>query len=368
MNLRIGRKATSYIFFEMWPSLIVGVLVFVFILLMAQALRLTDLVLGHGVSIESVLEIVGYLSVSFLPAILPMSLLFSVLLTYGRMSQDSEMVALKAVGYSQGALTIPAIMLSALIAFLSGQTAFQLAPWGNRQFELLITKLGQTKAGATLKEGTFSEGFFDLVVYANKVDSRSGEIEKVFIYDQRSSNEVPLTIISKRGQIVNDPQKPGHSVLLLLKDGDVHRSSETHTKIKFGSLEVRLTDPVKEEQRAKSPQSFTMDEINDSLSKTELSEEQRRVLRIEFHKRWAITIVCLIFGILGVALGTNPNRRSQKGSGLVLSLVIVIFYWIVYVSMEGMARSGDVPIVVALWLPNTLFFIFSSWKLRQIWN
>lgn len=367
MNLRIGRKATTYIFFEMWPSLIVGVLVFVFILLMAQALRLTEFVLVHGISIETVLEIMGFLSVSFLPAILPMSLLFSVLLTYGRMSQDSEVVALKAVGYSQAALTIPALMLAGLIAFLSGQTSFSLAPWGNRQFELLITHLGQTKAGATLKEGTFSEGFFDLVVYANKVDSKSGEIEKAFIYDERAG-DVPLTIISKKGQIVQDPSQPGHSILLLLKDGDIHRSSETHTKIKFGTFEVRLTDPIKEESRAKSPQSFTMDEIVDHLAKPDITAEQSRVLRIEFHKRWAISIVCIIFGVLGVALGTNPNRRSQKGSGLVTSLIIVILYWIIYISMEGMARSGDVPVALALWLPNILFAGFAGWKLRQIWN
>lgn len=367
MKLAIARKATSYIFFEMWPSLIVGILVFVFILLMAQALRLTEFVLVHGISIETVLEIMGFLTISFLPVILPMALLFSVLLTYGRMSQDSEMVALKAIGFSQAALTTPAFLLSLMIAFISGQTSFQLAPWGNRQFELLITKLGQTKAGATLKEGTFSEGFFDLVVYANKVDSKSGEIEKVFIYDQRSK-DVPLTIVSKKGQIVQDPENPGHSILLLLKEGDIHRAGEAHTKIKFGTLEVKLTDPIKEEMRAKSPQSFTMEEIVDQIGQPTLSHEQNRLLKIEFHKRWAITIACMIFGLLGVALGTQPNRRSQKGSGFVMSLGIVILYWIFYISMEGTARSGEFPVGVALWLPNIAFAGFAAYKLKQIWH
>lgn len=351
----------------MWPSLIVGVLVFVFILLMAQALRLTEFVLIHGISIETVLEIMGFLTISFLPVILPMALLFAVILTYGRMSQDSEMVAFKAVGFSQASLTLPALFLSIMVAMISAQTSFQLAPWGNRQFELLITRLGQTKAGATLKEGTFSEGFFDLVVYANKVDSKTGEIEKVFIYDQRSQ-DVPLTIVSKKGQIVQDPQQPGHSVLLLLKDGDIHRAGETHTKIKFGTFEVKLTDPIKEESRAKSPQSFTMDEIMDQIGSPNLSMEQNRLLKIEYHKRWAITIACLIFGLLGVAVGTQPNRRSQKGSGLVMSLGIVILYWIFYITMEGAARSGEFPVGVALWLPNIGFTGFAGWKLKQIWG
>lgn len=344
-----------------------GILVFVFILLMAQALRLTEFVLVHGISLTTILEIMAYLSISFLPAILPMSLLFSVLLTYGRMSQDSEIVAFKALGLSQGALTLPALLLGAMMAFLSAQTSFQLAPWGNRQFELLVGKISQTKAGATLKEGTFSEGFFDLVIYANKVDSKSGRIEKVFIYDQRSA-EVPLTIISKSGQIIQDPRLPGHSALLLLRDGDIHRSGEAHTKINFGTFEVRLSDPIKEESRAKSPQSFTMDEIIDQLGMPDLSSDKQRILRTEFHKRWAITMVCVIFALLGVALGTQANRRQQKGSGLVVSLGVVILYWVMYITLEGFARSGQWPVVPAMWLPNLVFLSFALFKLKQIWN
>lgn len=367
MNVTLGRKATSYLFFEIWPSLILGVLVFIFILLMAQALRLTEFVLVHGISLQTVVEIMSYLSVSFLPAILPMSLLFAVIMTYGRLSQDSEIVALKAVGYSQASLTLPALAISVIVAFISAQTSFKVAPWGNRQFEVLITKLSQTRAGATLKEGTFSEGFFDLVVYANKVNSQNGKIEKVFIYDARQG-DVPLTIISKKGQIIQDSKRPGNSVVLQLSDGDIHRKTDTHTKIKFGTLEFKLTDPIKEELRAKTPPSLTLQEISDQLKFNQLTEDDRRVLSIEWHKRWAISIACVIFGLLGVGLGTETNRRSQKTGGLVLSLAVIIGYWILYVSFEGMARSNQIPVALALWLPNVLFSALAYYRLKLIWN
>ena len=74
-----------------------GVVVFVSILLLFQGLRLTEFILIHGVKTETILRIMMYLSISFLPVILPMSLLFSVLLTYTRLSQDSEIVALGIV-------------------------------------------------------------------------------------------------------------------------------------------------------------------------------------------------------------------------------------------------------------------------------
>src|SRR5690606_3851030 len=117
--------------------------------------------------------------------ILPMSLLFSVLMTYARLSSDSEIIAMRSVGLSMYTLTMPAIILGVLLALVSAHTSFQIGPWGNRQFELLITKLANSKVTATLREGTFSEGFFDLVVYADEIDSKTGHMSKVFIYNEQ---------------------------------------------------------------------------------------------------------------------------------------------------------------------------------------
>lgn len=362
-----ARKATQYIFFELIPPFILGLLVFIFILLMFQALRLTDFVLVHGVGLDVIWNIIVYLSISFLPALLPMSLLFAIIMTYGRLSSDSEIVALKACGLQMGSILLPAFGLSVIISIFSAQTSFNLAPWGNRQFELLVTKVGQTKAGVSLKEGTFSEGFFDLVIYANSVDSKKGELQKVFIYDERQG-DVPLTIIAKNGQLIQDKDKPGHSVLLRLHDGDIHRKSENHTKIKFNAFDIRLFDPVQEEHREKTPLSMSLDEVQEKLTTPELSAEDKRTLQTEFHKRWALAVVCPIFALLGVGLGTTTNRRNQKSGGLILCLGIVIAYWILYVTAEGLARGGQTPVVASIWFPNVLFLGVALGALKKNWD
>lgn len=368
-----ARKATQYIFSEMIPSLVIGVLVFVSILLMTQALRLTDFVLIHGVSLMLVLKMMGYMAISFLPALLPMALLFSVIMTYNRFSQDSEIVAFKSSGMSMWSIAWPAFLLSGLVAFMSAQTSFQLAPWGNRQFEVLISQLSQSKAGITLREGTFSEGFFDLVVYANKVDSNTGLLEKVFIYDERDESS-PLTIIARNGQLVQNPERPGQQILLRLENGDIHRKGESHTKIRFEKFDIKLWDQVSYDIREKSAQSMSLDEISEKVQLLKTSEpneknlKEYRLFLSEYHKRWALSIVCLIFGALGVALGTVTNKRSQKSSGFVLSLLVIIVYWIIYVSLEGAARSGKAPVALALWTPNILFLGFALYRLKKMWN
>lgn len=361
-----GRTAIKYIFFEMLPSFLLGVFVFVFILLMFQALRLTEFLLVHGVKLETVAQIMGYLSISFLPVILPMSLLFAVLLTYGRLSSDSEIVSMKALGLNMKHLSFPALLLAFIVALGAAETSFYLAPWGNRRFEVLINELGRLKAGATIREGVFSEGFFDLVVYANQVDSKAGTLEKVFIYDERDSKS-PLTIIAKEGQIINsEDNREGNKALLRLRDGNIHRTSGgTYTKIDFTSYDINLFDPVQFNQKKKSLPSFTIDEIKTDLKRTDLEPKRTNELKIEFHRRWALSAACFIFALLGIGLGTTTNKRAAKSNGLVLSIGLIVCYWILYVTAEGVAKNGHVPVWIAIWSVNAVFGVASLVTLRR---
>jgi lipopolysaccharide export system permease protein len=379
-----------YILGEMIPTFFLGVTVFVLVLLMFQALRLTEFVLIHGVKVATVALMMTYLSTSFLPILFPMSLLFTVLLTYGRLSADSEIVAFRAAGISMSSIISPAVILSLLVGTLSLQTSFHIAPWGNRQFEVLIAKLGATKPGVTLKEGTFSQGFFDLVVYANKVDSKRGKLEEVFIYDERNPKD-PITVIAREGRLVLDPDKPGHRASLQLSNGDIHRGSlGHHTKINFSKYDIFLSDPVTESIRTKSTPSLSIDEIMGQLKelkqlKTSTASitstasppsagensdmgTQRRQLETELHKRIAIAFACILFALIGVGLGTVTNRRNEKGGGTVICVALIVSYYIVYMIAEGAARKGQLPPIVAMWAANTLFSIAAFWSLRRSWS
>lgn len=362
-----GLQAIRYIFFETLPAFLMGVLVFVGIMLMFQALRLTEFVLVHGVKLSTVAEMMLFLCTSFLPVILPMSLLFSVLLTYSRLSNDSEIVAFKSLGLSMGQLTIPALILAIAATLMSAQTSFYLGPWGNRKFEVLINELGRQKATAAIKEGVFSEGFFDLVVYANKVDTKSGQLNDVFIYDERDAN-APVTIIAKQGNIIQESSREGLSALLRLNSGNIHRTNQdTYTKVDFASYDINLFNPFELSEKKKSPQSMTLEELSQELKADGLELKQKRKLEIEYHRRWSLSAACLIFALLGVGLGTVTNRRSSKGGGFVICLVLLVSYWIFYLSAESVARNGWLHAAVALWLVNALFFAFAIRSLKQSW-
>lgn len=363
-----GQLAIRYIFFETLPAFLLGVVVFVSILLMFQALRLTEFILVHGVNTKTVAEIMLFLSVSFLPVILPMSLLFSVLLTYSRLSNDSEIVALKSLGLNMGQLSLPAVILAVAATLMSAQTSFYLGPWGNRKFELLMNELSRQKVGAAIKEGVFSEGFFDLVVYANKVDSKAGLLNDVFIYDERDAKS-PVTIIAKTGSLIQEKTKAGQSAMLRLGEGNIHRTHQsTYTKVDFQSYDINLFDPFEFSEKKKTPQSMTLPELSTEMTRTDLELKQRRKLEIEYHRRWSLSGACLIFALLGVGLGTVTNRRASKGGGFVICIGLLIAYWMLYLSAEGVARNGWIPASVAMWGVNGLFLLAALRSIRQSWS
>ncbi len=346
-----------------------GVFVFILILLMFQALRLTEFILVHGVGWKVIGQIALYLSVSFLPAILPMSLLFAVLMTYSRLSNDSEIIALRSAGINMISITLPAFILSALVAFLSLYTLFKIGPWGNRQFEILITKLGHQKAASQIREGTFSEGFFDLVIYANKVDSNRGRLSDVFIFDERNEG-FPVTIIAKEGRIIQDKNALDGVAKLKLINGNMHRTSTEgkYTRLNFRTYNINLINEDMQDTRKKSPPSLRFSELRSLMKDKELKRKKRRKFATEFHKRWAISFACVIFGLLGVGLGTVNNKRAGKSYGMVLCLAVIVLYWALYISMEGSARSGSLPVVMALWIPNLIFLLTAGYSLKRVWD
>lgn len=362
-----NKRIFGYLLSEIVPSFLLGVFVFICVLLMFQALRLTEFLLVHGIRWTLLVKIMGYMSISFLPMLLPMSLLFAVLLTYNRFSMDSEIIAFKSCGVNTGAIISPAIVFALLITVVSSQTSFYLAPWGNRQFEVLIHRLSSTKAAASIKEGTFSEGFFDLVVYANKVDSQSGQLTDIFIYDEKNP-EAPLTIIALEGQIIPDESVPGHSVLLRLFKGQIHRKAETHTVINFESYDVLLNDPIKLQEKQKTASSLNLTELQILRNNPQFTPEQRKEYDIEYNKRGALSAACLIFSLLGLAYGIVTNRRSGKSSGFILSIGFIIFYWIVYLTFESLVRSNHIPLGIGLWLPNLIFLSLGLFQLKKNWN
>ncbi|GBC80349.1 hypothetical protein HRbin09_01584 [bacterium HR09] len=83
------------------------------------------------------------------------------------------------------------------------------------------------------------------------------------------------------------------------------------------------------------------------------SESERRESWVELHKRVALPAATVAFSLLGFPLGLR-NRRGGKGYGLTVSVLVVVGYYVLFNNGELLARSGKLPVMLGIWLPNLL--------------
>ncbi len=353
-----GRRAIRYTFSEMLSALGLVFFALLVVTIIFQFFNLLEYILPHHVGGQTIAQIVFYFSLGFLPITLPMSLFFAVILTYGRMSADSEVIAFQSLGLKKLHLLFPAFILGILVAILSAQISFYLAPWGNRQMELLVHELKELKPHVTLKGGVFLEGFFKIVVYTNEVDPETGLLKGVFIYSEKEKDGTePLTIIAKRGHLISHTEPGGNFIDLHLFDGSFHRVSENaHATVHFKENNIQLFEPNSSAHKQKTPLSYNMHELIQVLKNPQhLKAKTFKKLSIELHRRWALSAACLIFVILGAGLGLKVQQRSGKSVGLVICISSMVIYWVLYAGAIAMTKKGLLPASVAMWLPNGLF-------------
>lgn len=351
----------------MVPTFFVGVISFVSILLMFQVLKLTDTLLQHDVSLRTLVHLLSYMSISFLPAILPMSLIFAIVLSYNRLTGDSEIIAMKSLGLSMWPIITPGLFLGSIIAVLSVYTSFEIGPWGNRQNEVLIADILNSKITANIEEGTFSSDFFNLMVYTNSINQETDELEKVFIYDERDQDS-PTTIIAEKGKIVSEKSFNSYNAFVRLINGDIHKmSADGHTKIHFKTYDLQISEPTNKKTRNKSMESLTSSDLRLLLKETKDLTKYRRYL-YEWHKRWALSFACLLFVLMGIGLGCRTHNRSGKSGGGVISVMVIVSYWLIFVIGNSLIKSPMVPVWFGAWLPAFTLLPTSLYLLRKNWN
>src|SRR5271168_1987133 len=121
-----------YIGLEVVAPLGFGVLLLTFALVTGRLLKLTEMVVNHGVTLGDVASLIGFIMPAFLELTFPMAVLLGVLMGFGRMSGDREIIAARACGVSLYRLAMPVIGFAIVIWGVSSWLSFSVRPWANR--------------------------------------------------------------------------------------------------------------------------------------------------------------------------------------------------------------------------------------------
>ena len=158
-------------------------------------------------------------------------------------------------------------------------------------------------------------------------------------------------------------------------DGEIHKSqADNYTVVNFKTYDISLSSSVNIGEDEFSPDSLSTSDLSSEIKKWKALPEIPKAnlkmfyqLRREYHRRWALSFSCLIFTMLGVAIGSVANRRNEKSNGYVLSLAVIVIYWILFIVGDQSAKSGKIPAYISLWITNIIFMLYTyrKWKLNS---
>lgn len=318
-------------------------------LMMEKMLRLNKLFTTVGATLTDIITIMLFIQPQILVMSLPMSLLISTLVVYGRMNADNELTILKGAGVSFFKISRPVWYFGMVCLALSLLMSFYLGPLGAVSARKKVTEIITTRAPLTIEEGLFNTAFKDIVILVReKPDTVT--MGGIFIVDDRKKDEQKI-LTAKKGRIV----PMGETLGFKLNDGKIYLfRRDSYTEISFASYSFKLKTHTEVQQ--KSINELTLGQL---LQEAEANPEQRVRYILEYHRRFSMPALCIIMVILGPALALRAGKTGRLG-GLTIGLAVFGSYYIMLIYGESLAYSQRIPPFVGAW---GAFFIIASFSL-----
>lgn len=348
---------------EMTTAFLLGLMVFTFVLLTNKILRLVELIVNKGVGIWTVLQLFLYVLPYSLVVTIPMSVLLATLATFARMSADGELLGLRGAGSTFIRLTRPAALFGVVTTLLTLFITIWILPYSNQGFKSLVFDMARRQVAVGLQEGIFNSAFEGLILYVERLDAQTSELEGVFLVDSRNAAERRV-ILAQRGRFTSDPQQLRMG--LTLQQGSIHLSGDEQSGryrlITFENYALTLdagrsmTEPI---QRPLGDQELTLTELRERAEALRAQGQNHHPPMVEYHKKLAIPVACALFSVLGVPLASRI-RRGGRGLSLAISIGFALGYYVLIVAGEGLGDRGRIPAALGMWLPNLLIAVGGS--------
>ena len=319
------------------------------------------------------LKLPGFLVLSF-----PMSVLLSTLLAYGKLSANSEILALRSLGIKTSRLIIPALILS---LFMTGLTFYfnnSLVPLTNNYSEALLRDgLGKS---VSIERGhdIFFKGYGSYTdLKTNESTERNTFLNQIFfsrVVEDNVMKNVTVLDFSKLGykQILSANQGvfDAKKSAWIFSDGRLITLDENGrtTSIGFEKYVYPLGDgPLKV---SKIPDDANKMTLNQAFAAKKLYEEtgnarEARKISVRIQEKFTLPCACLVFGLIGSSLGSKPNLRSSKSQGFGLSVILILFYYILSFVSSSLGVKGTITPFFSAWLPVFISFLAGFYLLQK---
>ena len=361
-----------YVFRELLGPFVLGLVVFSFVIIprLPVSSRPLELLVQKNVTPQEILLILGYILPTILMFSLPMAALLAILISFGRLSADNEVTAIRSSGVSIRGLVPPVVVFASFIFLAALFNSNYWQPHSNQKLRAIRSEIALKSISTAIQPGVFEEGFSNLVLYIRDATPDKSTWKGVFLADI-SKKDQPKITIAQTGTLFNDTREK--KLQLHLSNGATHSVSTqgfydlatfNETDIPVASLNGSMQDLQAQARRLAEMDSgelLARWRLGSNGASDEAQKENREQL-VELSKRIAVPLGVIIFSLLAVPLGVI-SKKGGKSYGFVVSLGIFLVYFLLLSLGEGFAKSGRLSPILGPWVGNMVFLILALYLL-----
>jgi len=235
-------------------------LISLFVLVMQFFWLYIDDLVGKGLDVFTILQLIGFVAASAVPLALPLSLLLSSIMTFGNLGESFELVAIKSAGIPLLRFMLPLLIIAVLISGIAFLFANNIIPVANLKLNALKYDIIVTKPALDIKEGVFYDKIEGYVIKVGRKEKDDSTIHNVVIYEKTFGTEDNF-LVAKSGVMKVTPDK--RFLQFTLRNGWNYQ--ENGNRFSTNTDFIRLG--FKEYKKDFDLSSFQMNRTEDSLFK-----------------------------------------------------------------------------------------------------
>ena len=375
------KVTTRYLASTFIPPFVLGFVFFVAFLITFYMFRIIGLIVNKGVDVMTVLSMVTNLSVSFFPLATPLAAFFATIYTLNKLSEDSEIIAMRSFGIPKIRIYMPFLVTSLLVAITVHSLYSVFIPKANAAFKNTIVKLTSAGMLTSIKSGQFFTDIPNATLFAEDVTDDGNNFKEVFLHVIDKNKLEQRIIFASSGSLIKVYADQWHApnLRLHLNEGNIIKMNEKGDqveKILFKEYDFPIFNSDFATAMLDKDSMKTNNELVSIIKakkknfleagKNKKSTDETHELKltwyrsqVELYSRYVAVPQILLFVFLGFSLGIKRGRGAAGGSSA-QALLILVGYYIVYFFLISMAQKGKLDPLVANFLPSVILFLIAA--------
>jgi LPS export ABC transporter permease LptF/LPS export ABC transporter permease LptG len=363
----ISRKLiASYVIQSALPYVVLSLALLTAILFTQQTGRFAELALYNDLPLSLAGEIGAALLPNVLILTLPVAVLAGIIIGFSRMGSDSEIIAIRAAGVGTWSLLWPALLIGLLATAATTFLHLKEAPQAARNLRQAALQGALRKLDSPVEPRTFNTEIPGYVIYVRDGDKSQGSWGRVFIYAQQSDGSIRV-VTARSGRIDSSNEKSE----LVLSDAVAMKmplagAERNYVVERLDQLRISINTgraALLERAGQKDLQAEELDWNDLRAQARSASVEDKREAERTINRRLALSAAPFVFALFGGLLGMRV-RRGGRGAGILLSLTVVIVYYLITLLGESLARTNTVSAIVGEWMATGIILLLSLILLR----